>query len=208
MEITNNKELVPLQHYLEMFASADPLEMSRKTAVPYDEETKQFSLTFLGRTYRIGWPEFTIEAADDIQVYSPLLNTNQAKILALRYLTECSFVSPSGTMMTYRELPWGELYFRQFSGRCLSRLAFSYGSRIAQFREKMEKLGAKKLSQSDAGYEIDIFPGFTVQFLLWESDEEFPPSSQILFSDNFAVSFHGEDPVVVSEIIISALKQL
>mgnify|MGYP000594588565 CR=1 FL=1 len=29
--------------------------------------------------------------------------------------------------------------------------------------------------------------------ILWEGDEEFPPSSQILFSDNFPVSFQAED---------------
>ncbi len=208
MEMTNNKELVPLQHYLEAFAAADPQEMSSRAAVPYDEETHQFSLTFLGKRYRIGWPEFTLAQESEDGVYSPLLSGNQAKILVLRYLTECSYVASAGKMLTYRELPWGEVYFRQFSGRCLSRLAFSYGNRLAQFREKMEKLGAKQIAQSDAGYEIAVFPDFTVQFLLWEGDDEFPPSSQILFSDNFAAAFHGEDPVVVSEIIISALKQI
>ena len=37
--------------------------------------------------------------------------------------------------------------------------------------------------------------------ILWEGDEEFPPSSQILFSDNFPVSFQAEDMAVMGDVI-------
>ena len=42
--------------------------------------------------------------------------------------------------------------------------------------------------------------------ILWEGDEEFPPSSQILFSDNFPVSFQAEDMAVMGDVIIGSLK--
>ena len=42
--------------------------------------------------------------------------------------------------------------------------------------------------------------------ILWEGDDEFPPSSQILFSDNFPVSFQAEDMAVMGDVIIGALK--
>jgi len=42
--------------------------------------------------------------------------------------------------------------------------------------------------------------------LLWEGDDEFPPSSQILFSDNFPVSFAAEDMAVMGDVIIGSLK--
>ena len=44
--------------------------------------------------------------------------------------------------------------------------------------------------------------------ILWEGDEEFPPSSQILFSDNFPVAFQAEDMAVVGDISINMLKAL
>jgi hypothetical protein len=42
--------------------------------------------------------------------------------------------------------------------------------------------------------------------ILWEGDDEFPPSAQILFSDNFPVSFQAEDMAVMGDVIIGAMK--
>ncbi len=208
MEKQNNKELVPLEHYLEAYGAADPAEMSERTHFPYDPEKKVFHTIYLGRPYTVSWPDFVIEAEDACEDYSPLLSTNQSKILMVRFLTEGSCVAPSGNYLTYREVPWGEVYYRQFSGRCLTRLAMTYGRRIEDYSRRMEHLGAKPVDKSDAGFAYEIFPGYTVQFLMWAGDDEFPPSAQILFSDNFAAAFHPEDLVVVSELVISALKFL
>ena len=103
-------------------------------------------------------------------------------------------------------MPWGEVYLRQFDGRCIKRLAFSYGSRLGVFRKIMEHIGALPVSHGDAAYEVEIYPGYQVQMILWEGDEEFPPSSQILFSDNFPVSFAAEDMAVMGDVIIGSLK--
>ena len=51
-----------------------------------------------------------------------------------------------------------------------------------------------------------FFPEYKIQMILWEGDEEFPPSSQILFSDNFPVSFQAEDMAVMGDVIIGSLK--
>ena len=51
-----------------------------------------------------------------------------------------------------------------------------------------------------------FYPGYQIQMILWEGDDEFPPSSQILFSDNFPVSFAAEDMAVMGDVIIGSLK--
>ena len=129
-----------------------------------------------------------------------------ARILTIRFLLEGSAVKGSGRMKTYREIPWGEVYLRQFDGRCIKRLAFSYGNRLKDFRAVMEHLHAAPVDHGDAAYEIEIFPGYQIQMILWEGDEEFPPSSQILFSDNFPISFQAEDMAVMGDVIIGSLK--
>ena len=205
-ETVNNKEMIPLEHYMDAYRNTDPHQMSQKSQTAYNEDLQSFRITFLGREYDISWPEFTIKAADGISGPSPLLDTNQAKILVVRYLLEGSALPSTGKDLTYREVPWGEVYYRQFSGRCLSRMAFGYGKRIDEFRRGMKLLGAKPIPDSDAGFAITVFPGYTVKLLLWQGDEDFPPSAQILFSDNFAAAFHAEDLVVVSEVVLNALK--
>ena len=70
----------------------------------------------------------------------------------------------------------------------------------------MEHIHAKPVKYGDIAYEVAIYPGYQIRMILWEGDEEFPPSSQILFSDNFPVSFAAEDMAVMGDVIIGSLK--
>ena len=73
----------------------------------------------------------------------------------------------------------------------------------------MERVGAKPIKAGDAGYELEFLKGLQVQLILWEGDDEFPPSAQILFSDNFPVAFtQGEDMAVVGDVVNDMLKAL
>lgn len=202
----DNKERVPFEHYKEEYVKLDPHEVSARTCFPYSEEKQCFTVTFLGKDYEVGFPEFTVKRTQEDDSFSPLLEMTAAQILVIRFLIEGGRTEGTGKFLTYREVPWGEVYYRQFNGRCMLRLAYSYGSRIDAFRSALEKMGAKEIKAGDAGYEIELFPGFYIRFQIWGPDDEFPPSSQILFSDNFTV-FHAEDLVVACDVIIGTMKK-
>ncbi len=204
----DNKERVPFEHYKEEYRKKDPQEIRVRTGFPYSEERQCFTVRFLGKDYEVGFPEFTVRRTEEDDSYCPLLVMNAAQVFVLRFLIEGAQASGTGKFMTYRDIPWGEVYYRQFNGRCMMRLAFSYGNKLDAFRAACEKLGATEIQQGDAGYEFEVFAGFFVRFQLWSGDDEFPPSSQILFSDNFPAVFHPEDLVVVCDIIIGTLKNL
>ena len=70
----------------------------------------------------------------------------------------------------------------------------------------MERMKARKIEFGDCSYEIELVKNYFVQLILWEGDDEFPPSSQILFSDNFAASFAAEDMAVVGDVTIGTMK--
>ena len=55
-------------------------------------------------------------------------------------------------------------------------------------------------------FDIPFINGLTVRLIVWEGDDEFPPSSQILFSDNFPNAFTAEDIAVTGDIILDAMK--
>ncbi|MFV0528584.1 MAG: DUF3786 domain-containing protein [Lachnospiraceae bacterium] len=203
----DNKERLPWEHYLEAFQTGNPVEMSDRVHLPYDEERREFTFEFLQSRYTLTFPEAEF-IPDDASLYRPLPASIQAKILMLRYLTECVYKTPGADFLTYREMPSGELYFRQFQGRCLTRFAYAYGNKQDVFTTLMEQLGAQKLTFADVSYEIELLNKLSVRLLLWEGDEEFPPSSQILFSDNFKDNFSAEDMAVVGDIIIGTLKQM
>ena len=133
----------------------------------------------MGVSYRISWPEYNVfHIGDDGSVspiigWYPLEKKPNAKILVLRYLTEGGAAPSTGKFLTYREIPWGEVYFKQFQGRCLFRLAFGFGGKLDAFREIMERVGAQAISSGDVGYELEFMKGLFVRLILWAGDDEF-----------------------------------
>ena len=205
----DNKERIPLEHYLEEYRKLDPEEAALRCGVAYDPKNRQFHIRLLGYSYLVDFPEFDVHKEEEGQegVFL-LLSQAAAKIIVLRFLISGQMVKSAGKYLTYREVPWGEVYFRQFEGRCLARLKFGFGFKIDAFCAAMEKMGAEKISMGDASYEFEFINGLHVRFILWEGDDEFPPSSQILFEDNFPYAYQAEDLAVVGDLSISTLKGL
>lgn len=202
----DSKERLPWEHYLSQYQESDPKEIAARLGISYDEEQKYFTLKFLGTVYQISWPDFQVShEADDMGFY-PLETMTYARTLTIRFLLNGAEASGTGKFKTYREMPWGEVYLRQFDGRCIKRLAFSYGNRIKDFQAIMEHMYCVPVKHGDIAYQLEIFPDYLVQMILWEGDDEFPPSSQILFSDNFPISFQAEDMAVMGDVIIGSLK--
>ena len=199
----NNKERMPWEHYLNEFKEMDPIKTSKRSGVPYNMETCEFTVDFMGTTYHIHYPDFHVTHIQDNSVYYPLEDNNYAKILVNRYLLNAAPISHNGDFVAYREVPWGEVYYQQFYGRCIGRLARKYGNNIKAFEKVMETLGAKKIKAGDSAYELELMKDLYVRFILWQGDDEFSPSSQILFSSNFPASFSAEDLAVVGDICLN-----
>ncbi len=195
MEIQNNKDQVPFEYYEDLFRKIDPAEVTaRLPDVSWDGA--RFRLILLGREYAISWPDFAI--AEDVPM--------NVRTFLLRYLMESRAVAWQGTWKTFREMPWGEMYIKPYTGRVLTRAAFTFGTRLAAFKSACEKMGATALPHGDAGYQFDFVGGYGVQILVWEGDDEFPPNAQVIYTDNFESGFAAEDRVVVGDILITAIK--
>lgn len=173
----------------------------------YNREKGAFELDFIGNRYAVSYPEFSVSLIDKRVPADQLSDFGSAQILIIRYLLEGRKVPALGRYLTYREMPWGSVYNDNFTGRCLKRLAFSYGNSLGQFGKIMEALGAGRIEGGDIAYELELMDGLFIRFILWAGDEEFPPSSQILFSDNFSSAFTAEDMAVVGDVTINAMKQ-
>ena len=199
MQIENHKEEVPFAHYEDKFRGLDCVEAAARTGAKWDG--KEFYVNLLGREYAISHPVYAIRPLDGGNL--PPLPT---QTFLLRYLLESKQVAWCGGWKTFREMPWGEMYIKPYTGRVLTRAAFTFGTRVAKFRSACEKMGALKLKHGDAGYQFDLIGGYRMQILIWEGDEEFPPSAQVLYSDNFADGFAAEDRVVAGDILISIVK--
>lgn len=194
MQIENHKEEVPFEHYQGLFEKADSSEMAARTGAKWENE--KFYVNLLGVEYAISHPAYAITPACPLPVQTFLL----------RWLLEGKNIPWQGSWKTFREMPWGELYIQPYTGRVLTRAAFTFGTRLQAFQNACEKMGATPLSHGDAGYQLNLLPGFSMQIMVWEGDDEFPPSAQVLYSDNFETGFAPEDRVVAGDILISMIK--
>ena len=197
MEIQNNKEEVPFSYYAELYSKADKAEIGNRLGVT--AKNGVFSVTLMGKTYTV---TETAEITDE-QGNAPAL---PVQTFLLRYLLEGKNVPALGNWKTFREMPWGELYIKPYTGRVLTRAAFTFGTRVASFCAAAEKMGATPVNHGDAGYEFSLVGDYHIRLLVWAGDDEFPPSAQVLYSDNFEEGFAPEDRVVAGDILITAIK--
>ena len=200
MEIKNNKEEVPFEHYLQRFHQLDPADAVRRLEIPFDGNA--FTVRFLHETYTITYPDYTI-SGDEPNGFA--LRKLPAQTFLLRYLLEGKNLPASGAWKTFQQLPWGEVYIQPFTGRCIRRSAFTFGRDLKKFAQASCKLGGTEIKQGDACFEFTVVQDYRIRICIWAADEEFAPSAQIYFSDNFAVGFHAEDSVVAAELLIGAI---
>lgn len=189
----NNCTERPISYYMDLFRAADPLEISNRTGVPYSDGV--FHLHVLGKDRSIDWPEFLADGFKD-----------KEKILFLQYLLEGKKVDPVNTFSSYADLPWGTVYDRNFRARCINRLVGTFGTRIEAFKSAVSNIGGTFIPGNGLIAEIPFMDGLNVRFILWEGDDEFPASGQIVFSNNFPEAFTAEGRVVVCEVILGYMK--
>ena len=200
MQVENHKEEVPFSYYEDKFRELNPEEATaRLQDIKWDG--KEFYVNLLGREFAISHPDYALRAIDGGKL-PPL----PVQTFLLRDLLESKTVAWCGNWKTFREMPWGEMYIKPYTGRVLTRAAFTFGTRVAAFKAACEKMGATPLKHGDAGYQFDFVGSYAMQIIVWEGDEEFPPSAQVIYTDNFAEGFAAEDRVVAGDILISTIK--
>ena len=193
----------PLAHYEERFAAADPELAAARCGVAFERAAEGggvFRLTVLGRPLEMAWPSMEARYADGEGAVP-----DKMRIVVAELILDGQLAPGTGKFIPYSDVPWGDHYLKAFQGRCLARLAYMFRSAEA-FSAACEKVGGRRTESGDASYEIEFVEGVFLRLTIWEADEEFPPSSQILFSDNAPLAFTAEDLAVVGDLVLGALK--
>jgi putative radical SAM enzyme (TIGR03279 family) len=81
-------------------------------------------------------------------------------------------------------------------------------ARVERFAAACVMLGGAAAEQRDVSYDLPLTGGNALRLILREGDEEFPASSQILFSDNIVEAWTAEDLAVLGEVAIRALTEV
>jgi hypothetical protein len=193
----------PLEYYAAEFAAIEPEQISQRTKIPFDKASASFAVRVLDLVYRVTWPDGKFSVSADAGSIDPYI-----RILVLRYLSEGKYVEATGRYIAYNEIPWGNVYGANFQGRVIMRFLRKFGSDTGSLKRLMEDsdyLNAKPVGGADIAYSFDFMHGLPMKILIWEGDDEFPPSTQILYDETVVFGFTAEDIAVVGDILIERL---
>ncbi|MDR2489901.1 MAG: DUF3786 domain-containing protein [Spirochaetaceae bacterium] len=203
---------VGFEHFSRMYSELCAGDIVERCGVPYNPQ-EGFSVRLMGTEHRISHPHFEpviVPRAGLAEVPQPCSASLAEQMVMLRYLCEGTW-SPAGAgRLSYREIPWGETYFANFEGRCIKRLARSFGTEPETFSaifENTPSLRAEKLPKH-TGYRFEFMSNLFFTFIIWPGDEEFPSQAQILFDDNIPAAFTAEDLAVCCDIALNRLKSI
>ncbi len=183
----------------EELAALDPMDVARMSGASYDPEKMEFALIFLGNEYRIRTSKKSIQSPTGQEI-NPFV-----AVLLLHYLAYAKDIGLEGKLISFRELRGGDVYYNAFQRRATHPLADVFGNNVEALRAAGEPIRATKKSHGDISIEIDVFPKVPVTVILWEGDEEIPPSSNMLFDESIKELLPTEDVAVIGGFVASVL---
>ncbi len=158
------------------------------------DEIVYLSLPFFNETIELAIPGFTFKSSRGSNI------TLTAKIVMLHYLIQASG-APVGTGLTpYEDVPGCRAYLPVFERRVATPLLRAFGYSRDAFSAAGEALGGTAEEYGNASFTLRVFPGLPITFILWEGEEEFPPSIKVLFDRSIHTYLPLEDIVVVSKM--------
>jgi len=186
----------------ELNALGDIERQCRRCGAGYREtgSRKIITLAHLGRSYDITLPPVAVSLAGSREDV-PL----KTRVLLLHYLTRAKGTPLSGTMITFKELPEGAVYFPTFAKRTLNPLTASFGEKPERLASVAGVLGGRPADYGDAAVSVSAFPRLPLTLVLWRGDSEFPPAASILFDATVSDYLPTEDIIITCEAAVWTL---
>jgi hypothetical protein len=171
-------------------------EQARKAGVTLIEKGQSWNLSvrFFDETVELSIPGFTFSSSKSSNT------TLAAKIILLHYLIHASGVPLTDELVAYEDIPGCRSYAPVFERRVTKSLVSAFGHDRDAFTRAGISLGAAETDFGDASFTLNAFPRLPVTFILWEGDQDFPPSMKVLFDSTVHLYLPLEDIVVVSKM--------
>lgn len=104
----------------------------------------------------------------------------QRALVAVAYLADAIDAPLAGKMVSPRELPGGQGFFRGPHAVPSDRLARAFGADIEGFSAAAARLGGARLQGGDASSAFPLLPKIPAQVILWRGDEEMAAQATVL----------------------------
>lgn len=139
-------------------------------------------------------PEFSFKSSKETNV------TLVTKIIILHYINTASGASLGADKIPYEDIPGLAGYLPVFERKAAKPLITTFGFDRHAFLDAGLSLGGKREDYGDVSFTLYALPRVPITFILWEGDEEFPPSIKILFDPSIREYLPLEDISVISKL--------
>lgn len=177
---------------------ADMPERIETASASYRSDGNSFvaEIPFFDEVIRLEVPEFIFRSSKAATV------NLVTKIVVLHYVLTASGqkLRSVAERIPYEDIPACRHYLPVFERRVLKPLQTAFGHDRNLFLEAGLALGGDKETFGDASFTVHAFPMVPITIILWEGDEEFPPSARMLFDPSIPRYLPLEDIVVVSKL--------
>ncbi len=156
------------EEFWQELSELPPEEVSRRTGADYGEGA--FRLPFLNRVLKIDPAGRTIQAEGE-----PRDLSFRICLTALLYLCRVD-AHALGPLMSPLELTGGATFFPERGPHAVPNVPLEerFGHDLPGFLQTGKLLGAEPIAAGDAALAFQVFPGVTVEVILWLADDEFP----------------------------------
>lgn len=122
----------------------------------------------------------------------------QINELLIKY-SQANKKSRSGKLVKFKDFPGGYAYENAFFRKSVEPIAKTFGRNPGQLIQAGHLLGGKILEYGQSSIEISALDGIPITYILW-TDEELPPSVNILFDDTAGNYLNVEDLTGLTEL--------
>lgn len=151
-------------------------------------------MRYFDEIIRLTVPDFTFKSSKGVNI------TLVARIVLLHYILKASGVLLGGEKIPYEDIQGLRHYYPIFERRVLKPLQSAFGYNRQVFLDAGIALGGQKEEYGDGSFTLHALPRVPITFILWEGNEEFPPSVRTLFDPSITGYLPLEDIVVISKL--------
>lgn len=169
----------------------------------FTKEGDGFDVHFINRDIHVSYPEAKVvdkATGEEIDVVG--------KILILHHAVYSKGGALVDHMISYKELPSGEIYNTPFTNRCIRALVGIFAPNLEILKKAVATTESRPERHGDYSCTIQVLPKIPVTLIVYEEDDEFPADGNILFNGNAANHLHTEDYTQISAYLVSALKRV
>ncbi len=174
-------------------------EMCHLAAVPPPDTKGHIWVPLLGENFSVDLE------AEEVRLSGTEPARPDKGLIVLHYLIGAMSIEPSGKLISFRELQGGDVYWKAYEGRSISRIQDFFGERPEALHEAVRGMRAKKAPMGDVGYVIEALPKVPVTVAVWRADDELPASANVLWDETVKYYFQTEDVAVLAGMVAGEL---